>query len=305
VHEGSRRAIIAALLANLGIAVSKVIAFLLTRSASLLAEAIHSFADTGNQALLIFGGKRAQRAADDKHPFGHGSERYFWAFMVALVLFTLGGLFAIFEGIEKLRHPHELDSPIIAVIVLVIAIVLESFSLRTAVREATPSRHGRSWRRFIRETRNPELPVVLLEDVGALTGLVLALVGVGLAWTTHEPRWDALGSIAIGSLLCVIAIVLAIEMKSMLIGESADPEAMTAVRTAILAGPEARSIIHMRTLHLGPEEILIAAKVEMTADDLASIAAGIDAIEARVRTAVPEATIIYLEPDLLREIAAE
>jgi len=305
VHEGSRRAIIAALLANLGIAVSKVIAFLLTRSASLLAEAIHSFADTGNQALLIFGGRRAQRAADDEHPFGHGSERYFWAFMVALVLFTLGGLFAVFEGIEKLRHPHELDSPIIAVIVLVIAIVLESFSLRTAVREATPSRHGRSWRRFIRETRNPELPVVLLEDVGALTGLVLALVGVGLAWTTHEPRWDALGSIAIGTLLCVIAIVLAIEMKSLLIGESADPEAVTAVRTAILAGPEARSIIHMRTLHLGPEEILIAAKVEMTADDLASIAAGIDAIEARVRTAVPEATIIYLEPDLLREIAAE
>ena len=305
MHEGSRRAIIAALLANLGIAVSKVVAFLLTRSASLLAEAIHSFADTGNQALLIFGGKRAQRAADDEHPFGHGSERYFWAFMVALVLFTLGGLFAIFEGIEKLRHPHELDSPIIAVIVLVIAIVLESFSLRTAVREATPSRHGRSWRRFIRETRNPELPVVLLEDLGALTGLVLALVGVGLAWTTHEPRWDALGSIAIGSLLCVIAIVLAIEMKSLLIGESADPEAVTAVRTAILAGPEARSIIHMRTLHLGPEEILIAAKVEMTADDLASIAAGIDAIEARVRTAVPDATIIYLEPDLLREIAAE
>jgi cation diffusion facilitator family transporter len=305
VHEGSRRAIIAALLANLGIAVSKVIAFLLTRSASLLAEAIHSFADTGTQALLIFGGRRAQRAADDEHPFGHGTERYFWAFMVALVLFTLGGLFAIFEGIEKLRHPHELDSPIIAVIVLVIAIVLESFSLRTAVREATPSRHGRSWRRFIRETRNPELPVVLLEDVGALTGLVLALVGVGLAWTTHEPRWDALGSIAIGSLLCVIAIVLAIEMKSLLIGESADPEAVTAVRTAILAGPEARSIIHMRTLHLGPEEILIAAKVEMTADDLASIAAGIDAIEARVRTAVPDATIIYLEPDLLREIAAE
>ena len=305
MHEGSRRAIIAALLANLGIAVSKVIAFLLTRSASLLAEAIHSFADTGTQALLIFGGRRAQRAADDEHPFGHGTERYFWAFMVALVLFTLGGLFAIFEGIEKLRHPHELDSPIIAVIVLVIAIVLESFSLRTAVREATPSRHGRSWRRFIRETRNPELPVVLLEDVGALTGLVLALVGVGLAWTTHEPRWDALGSIAIGSLLCVIAIVLAIEMKSLLIGESADPEAVTAVRTAILAGPEARSIIHMRTLHLGPEEILIAAKVEMTADDLASIAAGIDAIEARVRTAVPDATIIYLEPDLLREIAAE
>ena len=305
MHEGSRRAIIAALLANLGIAVSKVIAFLLTRSASMLAEAIHSFADTGNQALLIFGGRRAQRAADDEHPFGHGSERYFWAFMVALVLFTLGGLFAIFEGVEKLRHPHELDSPIIAVIVLAIAIILESFSLRTAVREATPSRHGRSWRRFIRETRNPELPVVLLEDVGALTGLVLALVGVGLAWTTHEPRWDALGSIAIGSLLCVIAIVLAIEMKSLLIGESADPEATTAVRTAILAGPEARSIIHMRTLHLGPEEILVAAKLEMTADDLASIATGIDAIEARVRNAVPEATIIYLEPDLLREIAAE
>lgn len=305
MHEGSRRAIIAALLANLGIAVSKVVAFLLTRSASMLAEAIHSFADTGNQALLMFGGRRAQRAADDEHPFGHGTERYFWAFMVALVLFTLGGLFAIFEGIEKLRHPHELDSPIVAVVVLLLAIVLESFSLRTAVREASPSRHGRSWRRFIRETRNPELPVVLLEDVGALTGLVLALVGVGLAWITHEPRWDALGSIAIGSLLCVIAVVLAIEMKSLLIGESADPDAVTAVRAAVLAGPEARSIIHMRTLHLGPEQILVAAKLEMTGGDLAAIAAGIDAVEARVRAAVPEATIIYLEPDLLREIAPE
>lgn len=305
MHEGSRRAIIAALLANLGIAVSKVIAFILTRSASMLAEAIHSFADTGNQALLIFGGRRAKRAPDVEHPFGYGTERYFWAFIVALVLFTLGGLFAIFEGVQKLQHPHELESPIIAVIVLGVAIVLESFSLRTAVREATPSRHGRSWRRFIRETRNPELPVVLLEDIGALTGLVLALVGVLLAWTTHEPRWDAMGSIAIGSLLCVIAVFLAIEMKSLLIGESADPAVEGTVRDAVLDGPEAHSIIHMRTMHLGPEEILVAAKLEMAVGDLASIAAGIDTVEARVRAAVPEATVIYLEPDLLREIAAE
>jgi len=300
VHEGSRRAIIAALLANLGIAVSKVVAFVLTRSASMLAEAIHSFADTGNQALLILGGRRAKRAPDAQHPFGYGTERYFWAFIVALVLFTLGGLFAIFEGVQKLQHPHDLESPIIAVIVLGVAIVLESFSLRTAVREATPSRHGRSWRRFIRETRNPELPVVLLEDIGALTGLVLALVGVLLAWATHEPRWDAMGSIAIGTLLCIIAVFLAIEMKSLLIGESADLSVEGSVRDAMLDGPEVRSIIHMRTMHLGPEEILVAAKLEMAVGDLASIAAGIDAVEARVRTAVPEATVIYLEPDLRR-----
>lgn len=305
MHEGSRRAIIAALLANLGIAVSKVVAFVLTRSASMLAEAIHSFADTGNQALLILGGRRAKRVPDAQHPFGYGTERYFWAFIVALVLFTLGGLFAIFEGVQKLQHPHDLESPIIAVIVLGVAIVLESFSLRTAVREATPSRHGRSWRRFIRETRNPELPVVLLEDIGALTGLVVALVGVLLAWTTHEPRWDAMGSIAIGTLLCIIAVFLAIEMKSLLIGESADLSVEGSVRDAMLDGPEVRSIIHMRTMHLGPEEILVAAKLEMAVGDLASIAAGIDAVEARVRTAVPEATVIYLEPDLLREIDAE
>ena len=300
MHAGSRRAIIAALLANLGIAVSKVVAFAITRSASMLAEAIHSFADTGNQALLILGGRRAQRAPDAEHPFGHGTERYFWAFIVALVLFTLGGLFAIFEGVEKLRHPHELDAPIVAVVVLLVAIVLESFSLRTAVREANPSRHGRPWHRFVRETRNPELPVVLLEDIGALTGLVLALAGVVLAWATHEPRWDAFGSISIGVLLCLIAAALAVEMKSLLIGESADPDMEGAVRRAALAGPEVASIIHLRTMHLGPEEILVAAKVELTPTDLEGVARGIDAIEARVRAAVPEATTIYLEPDLRR-----
>ncbi|MFM7616341.1 MAG: cation diffusion facilitator family transporter [Actinomycetes bacterium] len=305
MHEGSRRAIIAALLANLGIAISKVFAFVLTRSASMLAEAIHSFADTGNQALLILGGRRAKRAPDAAHPFGYGTERYFWAFIVALVLFTLGGLFAIYEGIHKLRHPHELESPIVAVIVLVLAITLESFSLRTAVREATPSRHGRSWRVFIRETRNPELPVVLLEDIGALTGLVLALIGVALAWTTGAEQWDALGSISIGTLLCIIAVFLAVEMKSLLIGESADPAAEAAVRAAALDGPEARSIIHLRTMHLGPEEILVAAKVEMTSGDLPAVAADIDAIEARIRAAVPEATTIYLEPDLRRPTAID
>ncbi|MFM8971603.1 MAG: cation diffusion facilitator family transporter [Actinomycetota bacterium] len=305
MHEGSRRAIIAALLANLGIAISKVFAFVLTRSASMLAEAIHSFADTGNQALLILGGRRAKRAPDAAHPFGYGTERYFWAFIVALVLFTLGGLFAIYEGIHTRRHPHELESPIVAVIVLVLAITLESFSLRTAVREATPSRHGRSWRVFIRETRNPELPVVLLEDIGALTGLVLALIGVVLAWTTGAEQWDALGSISIGTLLCIIAVFLAVEMKSLLIGESADPAAEAAVRAAALDGPEARSIIHLRTMHLGPEEILVAAKVEMTSGDLPAVAADIDAIEARIRAAVPEAATIYLEPDLRRPTAID
>jgi cation diffusion facilitator family transporter len=301
VHEGSRRAIIAALFANLGIAFAKLAAAAITGSASMVAESIHSFADTGNQGLLFLGGKRARRPADESHQFGYGAERFFWAFVVALVLFTLGALFSLYEGVDKLRHPHTLESPAVAFIVLGIAVVLEGFSLRTAMREAAPSRGGRSWREFIRHTKNPELPVVLLEDTGALLGLAIAIVGLGLAVATDEPRFDAMGSIGIGLLLGVIAIVLAVEMKSLLIGESAGRGVERDIRAAIDAAPEVRSIIHLRTLQLGPEELLVAAKLDFTAPTTAALAPAIDAVEARIRGSVlDEKVVIYLEPDLDR-----
>jgi cation diffusion facilitator family transporter len=303
VHEGSRRAIVAAFIANLGIAVAKFAGFAITGAASLLAEAIHSVADTGNQGLLFLGGARGRRAADPAHPFGYGRERYFWSFIVALVLFSVGGLFALYEGIEKLRDPHELESPIVAFVILGLAIVLESFSLRTAVREASHVRGDESWWQFIRHSKSPELPVVLLEDVGALTGLVIAVAGVTLAQVTGEERWDALGSVAIGLLLVVIAIVLVIEMKSLLIGESASPAVEAAIHTAMTDGPEVQRIIHMRTEHIGPDELLVAAKVSFHGKTIEEVASAINAVEARVRDAAPVARMIYLEPDLYRSDA--
>jgi cation diffusion facilitator family transporter len=296
--EGTRRAIVAAFLANLGIALSKFFAFLITGSASMLAESIHSVADTGNQGLLFLGGKRSRKAPTAEHPFGFGTERYFWAFIVALVLFTLGSLFALVEGVEKLIDPKELDSPIWAFGVLGVAIVLEGLSLRTAHREADPTRQGRSWWRFIRTTKSPELPVVLLEDTGALIGLLFALVGISLAEITGNPRWDALGSIGIGLLLGVIAVILAIEMKSLLIGEGVTPAVEARIREAICDGSEVNRIIHLRTLHLGPDDVLLAAKLEFACDDIASLAHAIDTVEARVRASSPIVRLIYFEPDL-------
>ena len=300
MHEGSKKAIFAAFLANLGIAFAKVAAAIITGSASMLAESIHSFADTGNQGLLFLGGRRAAKPADEHHQFGYGAERFFWAFVVALVLFTLGALFSLYEGYDKLTNPHEVDSPIVAFVVLGVAVVLEALSLRTAVRAANEHRNGRSWLGFIRLTKNPELPVVLLEDTGAIAGLVLALTGLGLAVATDEPRFDAAGSLAIGVLLAVIAIVLAVEMKSLLIGESALGETERQIHAALETSPEVRGVIHMRTLHLGPEEVLLAAKVDFAVDDVRTLATAIDAVEARIRDACGEVTVIYLEPDLNR-----
>jgi cation diffusion facilitator family transporter len=296
--EGTKRAIAAAFIANLGIAVSKFAAFVITGSASMLAESIHSVADTGNQGLLFLGGKRAQKAPTPEHPFGYGAERYFWAFVVALVLFTLGAMFALYEGIQKLIHPHALDSPIWAFTVLGIAIVLEGWSLRTARREATPSRGRTSWWTFIRTTKSPELPVVLLEDTGALVGLLFALVGISLAEITGNSRWDALGSIGIGLLLGVIAMVLAIEMKSLLIGEAVAPRVDEEIRAAILDGPEVSRIIHLRTQHLGPDDILLTAKLEFTCTTIPELARAIDSAEARVRATAPTVRLIFFEPDL-------
>jgi cation diffusion facilitator family transporter len=302
---GGRRAIIAAFLANLGIAASKFVAFALTGSAAMLAEAIHSVADTGNQALLMVGGRRANRAADERHPFGYGRDRYFYAFVVALVLFSLGSLFALYEGVHKIQHPEPVDEPTVAFVVLGVAIVLESLSFRTAFRESRAIKPtGLSWTGFIRRSKAPELPVVLLEDTAALLGLGCALAGIGAAVATGDGRWDGVGTLAISALLAIVAFVLAVEMKSLLIGEAASSANIEAIRSALLAGPEVSRIIHLRTLHLGPDELLVAAKIAVEHDDTAAeVARGIDAAERRVRDAVPIARVIYLEPDLDRSSA--
>lgn len=299
---GGTKAILAALGANLGIAVSKLVGALVTGSSSMLAEAVHSAADSGNQALLLLGGRRARRAADEEHPFGYGRDRYFYAFVVALVIFSLGSLFAFYEGIHKLGEPKELENPIVAVVILLVAIGLEGFSFRTAVREARLVKGSTSWVGYIRRAKAPELPVVLLEDLGALLGLVFALFGVGMAVITGNPRWDAVGTLAIAVLLGVIAIILIIETKSLLIGEAASPASVARIRGA-LEGPGIDRVIHLRTMHLGPDELLVAAKIAMgQTTELAEVAHRIDEAEGRVRAAEPTARVIYLEPDLDRAL---
>lgn len=297
--EGGTRALIAALSANLAIAVSKFAAFAFTGSSSMLAEGVHSVADSGNQVLLLIGGKRARREADEEHPFGYGRERYVYGFLVAIVLFSLGGLFALYEGAEKIRHPHELHGWGWAVGVLLFAVAMEGWSFRTAVREASAAKGALGWVGYIRRAKAPELPVVLLEDAGALIGLVLALLGVGLTVLTGDGIWDGVGTLAIGLLLGTIAVVLALETKSLLIGESADRHSVERIRDALLEGDTITGVIHLRTLHVGPEELLVAAKIGVRREESAEqIARTIDEAEVRVRAAVPIARAIYLEPDI-------
>ncbi|WP_329368998.1 cation diffusion facilitator family transporter [Streptomyces sp. NBC_00669] len=303
--SGGSKAIIAALSANLAIAVAKFVAFAFSGSSSMLAEGVHSVADSGNQALLLIGGKKAKRAANDEHPFGYGRERYVYAFLVSIVLFSVGGMFALYEGYEKIRHPHPVDHWYWPVGVLVFAILAEGSSFRTAVKESNHTRGGLSWAEFIRRAKAPELPIVLLEDFGALIGLVLALAGVGIALATGSGVWDGIGTLCIGTLLICIALVLAAETKSLLIGEGAGPEVSDRIRTAIADGDTVTGVIHMRTLHLGPEELLVAAKIAVDHDDTAvQVAAAIDAAEERIRAAVPIARVIYLEPDIYSAAAA-
>ena len=298
------RAVIAALGANLGIAVIKFIAFAITASTSMLAEGVHSLVDSGNQVLLLIGGKRSRRQATAEHPFGYGRDRYVYGFLVALMLFSAGGLFALYEGIHKILHPHPLESPIVAFAVLALAIILESFSLRTAVHESRPLKGSSSWPQFIRRAKVPELPVVLLEDVAALVGLVLALFGVTMATITDNGVWDGIGTVCIGALLITVAVILVVETKSLLLGESASPAMVDAIATN-LVGPGVERIIHLRTMHLGPDELLIGAKLAMSPSaTLADAARAIDDAEQRVRTAVPSARVIYLEPDVDRGSAA-
>lgn len=299
--EGGTRAILAALAANLGIAATKFVAFLLSRSSSMLAESIHSVADSGNQILLLVGGRRASREATPEHPFGYGRQRYVYAFIVSIVLFSVGGLFALYEAWHKWQHPEPLEGwAWLPIVVLVISIGLESFSFKTAIGESNRKRGGRSWVEFVRTSKAPELPVVLLEDLAALLGLVFALFGVGLTIITENGRWDAAGTAMIGLLLVVVAAILAVEMNSLLIGEGATHEHVIAIREALL-GDGVRKVIHMKTLHLGPEELLVAAKIAIGPRATgAEVAEAIDDAERRVRAAVPIARVIYLEPDLER-----
>jgi cation diffusion facilitator family transporter len=303
--SGGTKAIVAALAANLAIAASKFVAFLFSGSSSMLAESVHSLADSGNQGLLLLGGKKAQREATPQHPFGYGRERYIYAFLVSIVLFSVGGMFAIYEGYEKIKHPHEIDHWYWPVGVLVFAIIAETFSFRTAIKESNLLRGQKPWKEFIRHAKAPELPVVLLEDLGALVGLILALGGVGLALLTGDGVWDGIGTLCIGILLIAIAIVLAAETKSLLLGEAAGAEEVAKIEKAIVDGDTVTSIIHMRTLHLGPEELLVAAKIAVQHDNTATeVAAAINAAEARIRESVPIARVIYLEPDIYSEVEA-
>ncbi len=297
--QGGLKSVIAALLANLGIAAGKLAGFVVTRSASLLAEGIHSLADSCNQALLLLGMRRARKPPSREHPFGYGRERYFWAFVVSVVLFALGAGYAIFEGINKVRHPHEIKNLWWAVGILAAGILLESFSFRMAIKESNKVRGNQGWWTFIRRSRSPELPVVVLEDFGALLGLVLALAAVLLAELTGNPVWDGIGTLSIGVLLGLIAIVLAIEMKSLLIGEGALPEHRKKLLAATKAVPGVREVAHMRTQHIGPDDLLVGLKVLFDPDlSMVEIARVVDDIQAQLEEAVPYSTVVYVEPEL-------
>lgn len=293
------KAILAAAAANLGIAIAKLLAWILTGSSSMLAESIHSLADTSNQGLLIIGSKRSKRAPDSQHQFGYGRWRYLAAFIVAIMLFSLGGLFALYEAFHKFTHPEPITTwKWVPVLVLLIGVALESFSLHTALKEAKRARGQMGLLAYIKASRSPEIPVVLLEDIAALAGLVLALLGVGATIVTGNGRFDALGSGAIGVLLVTVAVFLAVETASLLVGESATEAVQQEVEQA-LVGPGVRSVLSLRTLHLGPEELLVAAKFEVdpgaTGQDIAK---AINDAEERVRTKVSYQCRIYLEPDL-------
>ena len=299
--EGGLRAVVAALLANIGIAASKFIAFAFTGSSSMLTEAIHSVADSGNQVLLLIGNKRSKKSADARHNFGYGRRRFVYGFIVAVVLFLVGGLFSLYEGLHKIQHPEEVRDAWIAFLVLGIAIALEAGSFRTALREARKAKGPRSLLRFLRDSRQPELPVILLEDAGALVGLVFALCGVSLSVITGNGVWDGIGALGVGALLVVIAVFLAMEMAAMLVGETALPEEVDAIQAALEASDGVLRVIHLRTLHVGPDELLVAAKIAVAHSDTgAQIAADIDSAEASLRRAVPSARYVFLEPDIDR-----
>ncbi|MCU1482485.1 MAG: cation diffusion facilitator family transporter [Subtercola sp.] len=302
--SGGSRAILAALGANVGIAIIKFAAFLISGSSSMLAESVHSLADSGNQVLLLLGGRKSRKEADVEHPFGYGRERYVYAFVVSIILFSVGGVFSLYEGVEKIAHPHPLEAPWVPIVVLVAAMVLEGFSLRTAMKESNHTRGKQSWVQFVRRAKAPELPVVLLEDVAALTGLAFAFVGILLTIITDNSVFDGIGTLAIGTLLVAVAVVLGIETKSLLVGEGASVIDVAAIHDAIDSGHDVERVIHMKTLYLGPDELMVAAKIALPPSArLEDVAKTINAVEARIRAAVPIARVIYIEPDVYVEQA--
>jgi cation diffusion facilitator family transporter len=306
--DGGTKAVVAALLANTGIAITKFAAFAVSGISSMLAEAIHSVADAGNQLLLLIGGRRSRREATEEHQFGYGRERYVYAFIVAIVLFSVGGLFALYEAYHKWHEIHEGHAHLesgwklyVPLVVLGVAILLESLSFRTAIIETNKVRNQASYWSFIRRAKQPELPVILLEDLAALLGLVFAFAAVTLTIVTENQYFDVAGTAMIGVLLVVVAVTLAIETKSLLLGESATPEGQDRIHAALRTADAFERVIHLKTLHLGPEELLVAAKVSVregaTAED---VAASIDTAERAVREAEPLAQVIYIEPDIFR-----
>jgi cation diffusion facilitator family transporter len=272
----------------------------------MLAEFVHSVADCSDQILLLVGRNRANRAETVEHPFGYGRERFLYGFLVSVVLFSVGGAYSVYEGIHKIIHPGTITDPYVAFGVLFISAILEGFSLRTAIKESNPHRDGAGWGSFIHRAKGPDLIVVLLEDSAALAGLAFAFAAIGLSVLTGNGSWDGAGSVAIGLLLAFVAVVVARETKSLLIGESASAEAEAAIVAALGNGPELERVIHLRTVHLSPDSLLVAAKVAVRADDsAATVVRGIDAAESRVRAALPIAHVIYLEPDIYQESRAD
>jgi len=299
-QPSSLRAVLYALAANFGIFVAKGVAATITGSTSMMAEAIHSLADCGNQGLLLRGMQESKRAPTREHPFGYGQVVYFWAFLVSVMLFTVGGAFSIYEGLHKLGHPEPLAWPGIAVAVLALSIVLEAFSLLGCVREIRKVSGGRSLWRFFRESRNTELIVVLGEDIAALIGLALALAAVLLAMVTGNPAFDALGSIGVGVLLIVVAVLLAVEIKALITGQSAGPEVEEAVRRFLLARPEVSEVLSLMTLQMGAS-IMVATKARMApAADALALVEAINQVEADLRTGFPQVRWMFFEPDTVK-----
>ena len=294
-----KKTILAALIANLGIAIAKFIGFAVTKSSTMLAEGIHSSADSANQLLLLLGTQRAKREPSSKHPFGYGRERYFWSFIVALILFSLGSLFAIYEGIEKIRHPHTLDKANWAIGILLFGIFIESFSFRTAIVEAKTIKGKTTWSKFVIRSKQPEIPVVLLEDAGALFGMVIALAAISLVKITGDPIWDGIGTLSIGVLLGVIATILAREMHSLIIGEAATEEDLSKIVSVIENNSQVAQLVEMRTQHLGPEEILIGVRVAfhetLQTKEIANL---INQLEADIRSELKTAGPIFIEPEI-------
>ena len=298
-EKDPRKSVLAALGANTAIAIAKFAAAAISGSSAMLAEALHSVADTGNQALLLLGLKRAERPPDEQHPFGHGKARFFWGLLVAVSLFTVGGGFSIWQGVDGLIHGHELPDPKVALVVIALAVCFEGYAWHTAYRQLDQTRRGRGVWGALRESKDPEVLTVLAEDTAAISGLLVAALGIGLASLTGEAAFDAAASVLIGLILLVVAFLLGRENAQLLIGEGIDPMAREAIERAIREADGVEDLLELLTMHLSPEEVLVTADARFR-DDLSTeeIARTIDRVEAAIREVAPEATRIYVEPEI-------